>query len=151
VRKDDADAGHGEQQRRHLERLHALAGEAGRKPDGEEDLHLHDKRGEPRRDVGPHGDVEEAELPGADQHPVGGEVHPRHRRSLEEEHRRQQRQGEAERREEQRRQVVEAEADDDEVRPPHGHDGEGQEAVAQTERLCRHVSRASGPAGSPRP
>ena len=134
--EDDADADAGQSKSGELEGLHALMRDRGRQQDGEEGLRLHHERGEARRDIALDREEEQAELAGADQDAIGGELAPRHIRALQEEDRRQEREGEAQRREEQRREVLDADMDDDEIRAPDHHDGQREQRVAEGER-CR--------------
>ncbi len=106
MRQDHDNAGDRHQKRRHLKGPYPLAGQIGGEADGEEDLDLDDERGQSGRDVAAHGDEEQAELPGADQHAVGRELAPGDSRALEKEHGRQKSKRKAQGGEEERRQVI---------------------------------------------
>ena len=69
-------------QRYELEGTHALAVLIGGQRHGEEDLCLHDKRGEGGRDLPVHGNEQDAELTDTDKQPIGGEIAPWHGRTL---------------------------------------------------------------------
>jgi hypothetical protein len=103
VRGDHGDAGRGHQQGQQLQRAHPLAVGQQRQPDGEEHLRLHHQRGHAGRDAAGQRQVQQPELPGPDQHAVGRQQPPAHRRPRDEQAGRQQRQGEAQHAQQQRR------------------------------------------------
>jgi hypothetical protein len=104
---------------------------------------LQHKRGHAGRDVRFHRDVEDPELPGADEHAVGGERQPRHRGPLQEEHRREEGEAEPQRREHQRREVAERDLDDGEVDAPDGHHRHREKEMLRRRRVVHENSVAA--------
>mmetsp|Transcript_6584 Transcript_6584/g.27203 ORF Transcript_6584/g.27203 Transcript_6584/m.27203 type:complete len:416 (-) Transcript_6584:1490-2737(-) len=141
MRRNDANAAGGEPQAQPLRRQHLLLAQAHRQQEGEEDLGLHDQRGQAGRNLAAHGQVQQAELAHADQHAIAGQVAPAHLRPAQQEAGRQQCEGEAQHGQQQRRQRVQREFDDDEIAAPDRDDGKREKAVAKRQG---HEERASG-------
>jgi hypothetical protein len=134
VEADNQETGGGKHQGDDLEEGDSFAGQPHGEADGEHHLDLDDERGEPRRNIAVHGDVEQAELPQPNEDAIGSQRAPRHDRPLDEERGGQEGKGEPERGEQQRRQMPERQLNHHEVRPPHRDHGEGEQEVAERER-----------------
>ena len=135
MREDHGQARSREEQRAPLVATHALAPDQNGQTHREEHLRLHHQRGQPRRDVALHRDVEQAELPHADQYAIQAEVLPAAGRARNEEQRRHQRQGKAQRGEQQRRNVFQRVGHQHEIAAPHRHQRDGEQEMAEFEHL----------------
>ena len=133
---------------------HTLVLQPGDQQQREEDLRLHQQRGEAGREVVAQGQEQQAEH-GADGHAVGDQVAPGDGRALDEEQPGQGAEQEAHGRQQQRRQLGERALDDDEVGAPDRNDGQCQQQVRQghgavrraRSGVLRRTNRRLGPEG----
>ena len=118
---DDPHSGQGQDKSADLMHAKPFAAACHGNADCEKDLHLNHQRRQARRDETVHRQEQQPELAKAHRHAIDRQIGPGDLGPGQEKHRRQQHECKAQRSEQQRRQCVEADADDDEIRPPDEH------------------------------